>query len=101
MKGISMPQIAANGIKLEYEEFGPARGEPILLIMGLGAQLTRWPRDLIEMLTGRGYRVIRFDNRDVGLSERFQAAGPANPAQLMAEVMAGKKANPPYTLNDM
>ena len=96
-----MPQIAANGITLEYEEFGPARGEPILLIMGLGAQLTRWPLDLIALLTARGYRVIRYDNRDVGLSQRFHAAGPANLGQLMADLAAGKTPNAAYTLNDM
>jgi pimeloyl-ACP methyl ester carboxylesterase len=96
-----MPQIAANGITLEYEDFGPARGEAILLIMGLGAQLTRWPLGLIEMLTARGYRVIRYDNRDVGLSHRFHAAGPANVAQIMADAMAGKAPKAAYTLNDM
>jgi pimeloyl-ACP methyl ester carboxylesterase len=96
-----MAQIAANGITLEYEDFGPARGEPILLIMGLGAQLTRWPLGLIEMLTARGYRVIRYDNRDVGLSHRFHAAGPTNIAQIMADAMAGKTPKAAYTLNDM
>ena len=96
-----MPQVTANGIRLEYEEFGHTKDEPILLIMGLGAQLTRWPLGFIEMLTARSYRVIRFDNRDVGLSERFHAPGPANVAQLMAEMLAGKAPNAPYMLNDM
>src|SRR5579871_4358136 len=96
-----MPQVAANGITLEIEEFGPATGEPILLIMGLGAQLTRWPLGLIEMLTARGYRAIRYDNRDVGLSHRFHAAGPANVAQLMGDAMAGKAPKAAYTLDDM
>jgi pimeloyl-ACP methyl ester carboxylesterase len=96
-----MAQIAANGIKLEYEDFGPARAETILLIMGLGAQLTRWPLGLIELLTARGYRVIRYDNRDVGLSHRFHAAGPANVAQIMADAMAAKTPKAAYTLNDM
>jgi pimeloyl-ACP methyl ester carboxylesterase len=96
-----MPQIAANGIQLEYEEFGPANGEPILLIMGLGAQLTRWPLGLIEMLSARGYRAIRYDNRDVGLSERLHSAGPANLAELMADLAAGRKPKAAYTLNDM
>ncbi len=96
-----MAQIAANGIKLEYEDFGPVTGEPILLIMGLGAQLTRWPLGLIQMLTARFYRVIRYDNRDVGLSQRFHSAGPANVAQIMADAMAGKPPKSAYTLNDM
>src|SRR5262249_14172846 len=96
-----MPQITANGIKLEYEAFGPDGGERILLIMGLGAQLTRWPLGLIDMLTARGFRVIRYDNRDVGLSQRFHAAGPANVAQLMTDVAAGKAPKAAYLLNDM
>jgi len=96
-----MAQVKANGIRIEYEEFGPVAGEPVQLIMGLGAQLTRWPLGLIEMLTARGYRVIRFDNRDVGLSERFHAAGPANVAQIMADATAGKTPKSAYVLNDM
>jgi pimeloyl-ACP methyl ester carboxylesterase len=96
-----MAQIAANKIKLEYEEFGPKNGEAVLLIMGLGAQLTRWPLGFIEKLTAKGYRVIRYDNRDVGLSERFHAAGPANITQIMADRMAGKTPNAAYLVDDM
>src|SRR5262249_13564832 len=57
----AMTQILANGIPLEYDAFGPETGEPLLLIMGLGAQMTRWPLGFIEELTRRGFRVIRFD----------------------------------------
>ena len=91
----------ANGIDIEYEEFGPKAGEPILLIMGLGGQLTRWPLEFIELLTSRGYRVIRYDNRDVGLSQKFDSAGPADIARMMAEMALGKKASAAYTLDDM
>ncbi|HEY6417622.1 MAG TPA: alpha/beta hydrolase, partial [Candidatus Binataceae bacterium] len=96
-----MPQIKANGINLEYESYGPTSGQTILLIMGLGGQLTRWPLPFIEMLTARGYRVIRYDNRDVGLSKKFEDAGPVNVQTLMADVAAGKKPKVPYSMRDM
>jgi pimeloyl-ACP methyl ester carboxylesterase len=96
-----MAQITANGIRIEAETFGPAQGEAILLIMGLGGQLTRWPLGLIELLTRRGYRVIRFDNRDVGLSHKFHSAGPVDIAAAVRAAMAGEKAAAPYTLQDM
>ena len=62
-----MAQATANGITIEYESFGPDDAEPVLLIMGLGAQLTLWPVELCEALVARGFRAIRYDNRDVGL----------------------------------
>lgn len=66
-----MPKAPANGIELEYEILGADNAETITLIMGLGAQLTRWPPALVDMLVDRGFRVIRFDNRDIGLSTWF------------------------------
>jgi pimeloyl-ACP methyl ester carboxylesterase len=96
-----MARIHANGIDIEYEEFGPKTGTPILLIMGLGAQLTRWPVEFIEILTSRGYRVIRYDNRDVGLSQKFASAGPADLAKLLTEMAQGKKVSTAYSLEDM
>ncbi len=96
-----MARIHANGIDIEYEEFGPKTGTPILLIMGLGAQLTRWPLEFIEILTSRGYRVIRYDNRDVGLSQKFDSAGPADIVKMMTEMAQGKKPSVAYTLEDM
>src|SRR6516164_7853012 len=95
-RGTVMAQIKANNIKIEFEEFGPKNGEPLLLIMGLGAQLTRWPLAFIEKLTAKGYRVIRYDNRDVGLSHRFHSHGPADVAQIMADRMAGKTPKSAY-----
>jgi len=85
-----MARIHANGIDIEYEEFGPKTGTPVLLIMGLGAQLTRWPLEFIEILTSREYRVIRYDNRDVGLSQKFDSAGPADVVKMMTEMAQGK-----------
>ncbi len=96
-----MARIHANGIDIEYEEFGPKTGAPILLIMGLGAQLTRWPLEFIAMLTSREYRVIRYDNRDVGLSQKFDSAGPADLLKMTTEMAQGKKASTAYTLEDM
>lgn len=61
----------SNGIRLWYHDEGPPSGEPLLLIMGLGSQLIAWPQGVVDDLIGRGYRVIRFDNRDCGLSDKF------------------------------
>jgi pimeloyl-ACP methyl ester carboxylesterase len=66
-----MTAVQSNGITIEYESFGDRESPPVLLIMGLGSQLTRWRLGLIEALVDRGYFVIRFDNRDVGLSTWF------------------------------
>ena len=71
-------QISANGIALEVDDRGPPGGEPLLLIMGLGMQLIAWPDGLVDQLVARGFRVIRFDNRDVGLSQRFDQLGVPN-----------------------
>lgn len=64
-------RIDAGGTDLEVEAFGNPRSTPMVLIMGFGAQLTRWPAELCGLLAAAGYYVVRFDNRDVGLSERF------------------------------
>ena len=65
------PQIArANGIEIEYEIFGARDATPLLLIMGLGAQMVLWREDFCPELAARGFRVIRFDNRDVGKSDQ-------------------------------
>jgi pimeloyl-ACP methyl ester carboxylesterase len=96
-----MPQIRANGIDIEYASYGPHTAETVLLIMGLGAQMTRWPLPLIEMFVAKGYRVVTFDNRDVGLSHKFDAAGPGDIAAIMAARAAGKTPAAAYTLDDM
>ena len=78
-----MPQAKANGITLEYDVTGEANAEPVLLIMGLGAQMTRWPQGFLDTLAARGLKVIRFDNRDVGLSEKIDAAGPPDMQEIL------------------
>lgn len=67
-----MPKAAVNGVELEYEVLGEGNPDTLTLVMGLGAQMTRWPPQLVQMLVDRGFRVIRFDNRDVGLSTHFK-----------------------------
>ena len=96
-----MPQIRANGVMLEYEVTGDAAAEPVLLIMGLGAQLTRWSPEFTTKLAARGYRVIRFDNRDIGLSEKLDAAGPPDIPALFAARNEGKWPKVAYDLNDL
>ena len=95
-----MPNACVNGVTIEYEEFGRRDGFPLLLIMGLGGQMVMWHESLCAQFVERGFRVIRYDNRDVGLSTKFHDACP-NPAQLVAEVFLGKSVKPPYTLDDM
>lgn len=88
---------------LHYEVGGPSDGEVILLVMGLGAQLVWWPEHLIEALIQAGYRVVRFDNRDIGLSGKYQGRiGQHNTVKMLARHALGlKNKNSPYTLFDM
>ena len=94
-----MPQITANHLQFEYESFGAESGSAILLIMGLGAQLGRWNIELCEALVRRGYRVIRFDNRDCGLSSKIDAAGVPDLGRALR--IGVPLQDPPYTLEDM
>ena len=94
-------QISANGISLEVEDHGSPTGEPLLLIMGLGMQLVAWHPDFVASLVARGYRVIRFDNRDIGLSQRFDQLGVPNLALDSLRYAVGMKVRAPYTVADM
>ncbi len=96
-----MTSVQANGIAIEYEEIGPPGAPVILLIMGLGMQLVAWPLSLCDGLAGRGFRVIRFDNRDAGLSTRMPSAGSLATTAMMARALMGLPVTPPYSLNDM
>ncbi|MBI1213208.1 MAG: alpha/beta fold hydrolase [Alphaproteobacteria bacterium] len=96
-----MPQVKANGLSFEYESFGRAADPTILLIMGFSAQMTMWPVNLCQGLADKGYRVVRFDNRDVGKSEKLERLGLFNPAEAFAKVAAGQAFPAPYVLNDM
>ena len=94
----------ANGIELAYDSFGDPAAQPLLLIMGLGTQMIAWDEAFCERLAARGYRVIRFDNRDIGLSTKLSEAGVPDIAKLLALAMAGQEVGEvsvPYTLADM
>ncbi|MGN3974942.1 alpha/beta fold hydrolase [Tsuneonella sp. SYSU-LHT278] len=96
-----MPQIEANGITLEYDEHGDPSAPPLLLVMGLGAQMTLWPTELVEALVARGFRVIRYDNRDIGLSHKFEGARAPGMLGLLLLSRFGFRPRVPYTLADM
>jgi len=96
-----MSQIQANGQTLEYEDMGPREAPAIVLVMGLGMQLIAWPDKFCAALVERGFRVIRFDNRDIGLSSK---AGHSNLLRLRLKMGAAMLRLPvrlPYTLEDM
>ncbi len=96
-----MPQIQANGITLEYEDHGDPADPVILLIMGFAAQLTLWPIELVEGLVARGFRVIRYDNRDIGLSHKFDGVRAPGLIKLTLLGKLGIRPRVPYTLADM
>lgn len=91
-----MSRITANGLEFEYEEFGRPSDPPLLLVMGLGAQMITWDEGFCEAIAAKGFRVIRFDNRDVGLSSHLDEHGMPD----LARIAAGE-AHPPYRLDDM
>jgi pimeloyl-ACP methyl ester carboxylesterase len=95
-----MTKIHSNGVEIEYDELGDRGAPAMLLVMGLGGQMIWWDAELCRMLAGRGYRVIRFDNRDIGLSTKLDDACP-DPAPLLFQALSGKPVVPPYTLRDM
>ena len=96
-----MTRARANGIELDFDSFGSPKGRPLLLIMGLGGQSIMWDEGFCEALAERGQFVVRYDNRDVGLSTKFDAAGIPNLTELMMQSAAGKTPAVPYTLDDM
>lgn len=95
-----MPEVQVNGVRIAYESHGA--GDPLLLVMGLGAQLVVWPDDFVQMLVDRGFRVIRHDNRDVGLSEHLDHLGtPSLLDQAKVALLRRRPSDPPYLLSDM
>src|SRR4051812_30063076 len=95
----AMPTCHANGIDVEYETFGDPSGRPLLLVMGLGAQMISWHTDFCGELVDRGHHVIRYDNRDVGLSTKIDEQ--VDFAQQLAAAFAGGDVHAPYLLSDM
>jgi pimeloyl-ACP methyl ester carboxylesterase len=96
-----MPNVNANGIKIEYEAIGNPSSPPLLLIMGLGGQLIHWHDDVCRQLADKGLSIIRYDNRDTGLSTKFEAAGLPDMAEMINALMQGRSIEAPYSLNDM
>jgi pimeloyl-ACP methyl ester carboxylesterase len=98
MPGLSEERLApANGIELAYQEVGDADGEQLVLVMGLATQMLGWDEPFCEMLAERGFRVVRFDNRDIGRSTVLQELG----VPRRADIMVGRRSSSPYLLRDM
>lgn len=99
--GSAMPKVQANGVELHYEEWGAADAPPVLLIMGLGTQLIAWPEAFVAGIAEAGYRVIAFDNRDIGLSTRMDGARAISPLLALGMATLGLPVPVAYTLTDM
>lgn len=98
MNGLSEERLApANGIELAYQEMGDPDGEPLLLIMGLATQMLAWDEGLCGLLAERDFRVVRFDNRDIGRSTKLEAAGVPG----RTDMLLGRRRTAAYTLRDM
>ncbi len=96
-----MARAQGNGIELEYDTFGARSDDALLLIMGLGAQMTLWDEEFCGALADRGHFVIRYDNRDVGLSSKFEQAGKPDLVSVMSRAASGQTVSAPYLLDDM
>lgn len=98
-------KIKANGIDIEVEDTGPGPGgaerPAVLLIMGLGLQLVAWPPAVVQALVDTGYRVVRFDNRDIGLSQHFDHLATPNLLWAGLKHRLGWNVQAPYSLHDM
>ena len=94
----AMTSVQANGITIEYDEVGT--GEPLLLVMGLNGQLIDWPAAFVDALVERNFRVIRFDNRDAGLSTEVHAPAPT-PWQIARSAVLPRRSKPAYTVPDL
>lgn len=93
--------ITHNGLRIEYESDGDHQAPAVLLTMGLGMQLTAWPASLVQALVQAGYRVIRFDNRDIGLSSQLDRLGVPNIGWQLVRSRLGFPIRSPYGLQDM
>ena len=96
-----MPNVMANRIQIEYDTFGSPLSRPLLLIMGLSFQMVIWDEELCNQLAKQGLYVIRFDNRDVGLSSKIDEAGEPNLMEVLTAYQQGEEVKIPYTLDDM
>lgn len=97
----SVPKATVNNITIEYETFGSAKHPPVLLIMGLGAQMIVWPDRFCELLAEEGYYLIRFDNRDIGMSTKFEQYGAPRVVKQLLANWFGVEIDAPYDLYHM
>jgi pimeloyl-ACP methyl ester carboxylesterase len=98
---MTIGEAQVNGIKVTFEDKGAKDAPVILLVMGLGGQLTLWPDEFVDALVAHGFRTIRYDNRDVGLSTRFESAGVPNLKWMFVKAALRLPVRPAYTLADM
>jgi pimeloyl-ACP methyl ester carboxylesterase len=98
---MTIGEAEVNSIKVTFEDKGPKDAPAILLVMGLGGQLTLWPDEFVDALVAHGFRTIRYDNRDVGLSTRFESAGVPNLKWMFVKAALRLPVRPAYTLADM
>lgn len=91
----------ANGIKIEYDTFGDPSLPALLLIAGLGCQLIHWQDEFCQQIADNGYHVIRYDNRDVGLSTKFDELSMPEIVEKVMALFSGQKVTTPYTIEDM
>lgn len=96
-----MPYLTSNGIRIAYETSGDPQDQPLLLIMGLGMQLTGWPDDMVDQLVALGFYVVRFDNRDSGLSDKFEHKGRPNVPLTFIKHLVRWPIKGSYLLDDM
>ncbi len=96
-----MPKAKANNIELEYDTFGNPSAKPLLMVMGLGAHMIEWLEELCDALVNKGFFVIRFDNRDVGLSTKIEDGGVPDIQKVIGAAMQRKPIDAPYLLDDM
>lgn len=96
-----MPVALANGIEIAYEVRGEAAGPPVLLVMGLGMPLSLWPDAFVDGLVAAGFRVVLFDNRDVGHSQRIAAEPPSHALWAIGKAFMGLPVKGVYTIEDM
>ncbi len=93
--------VQTNGLRIAVDDQGPPTAPVVLLIMGLGMQLIAWPKPLVQELLDRGFRVVRFDNRDIGLSQGFDDAGVPSMALAALRYALHLPVHSPYRLADM
>jgi len=96
-----VPQIAVDGLSLEYESLGDSRHPVILLVMGLGVQMVLWPDELCRSLVEKGFRVVRFDNRDIGLSTHMDHVGMPDIGRQAIRYFLHRPLKSPYVIEDM